>query len=59
MSEETLDASLKDRIEEAKELETHDEGVASVLLVSLQDEVESLHAELKSRDNDIQSYERR
>lgn len=53
MSEEALNASLKDRIEEARELETHDEGVASVLLLGLQDETERLQNELRKRDVDI------
>ena len=59
VSEETLEASLQDRIEEAKELELHDEGVASVLLVSLQDETERLHHELKRREADIEAHEKR
>ena len=59
MSEEDLDVSLRDRIEEARELELHDEGVASVLLVSLQDVAERLQNEIKSREADIEGYERR
>ena len=57
MSEEALDANLKDNLEEARELEVHDEGVASVLLVSLQEETERLRIEVKRREADIRAHE--
>lgn len=48
ISEESLEADLRERLQEVDDLDAHDEGVASVLLVSLQGEAEKLRADLRA-----------
>ena len=53
VSEESLDDDLKERIQGATELEMHDEGVASVLLASLQGEFAELENGLRHRETEL------
>ena len=57
--EGSLDESLKERIEEAQELEMHDEEVASVLLVSLMEEAQRMRADVRSQERDIKTLNSR
>ena len=47
VSEEDLDEDLRTRVQEAEDLSLYDEGVASVLLVSSQEETRNLKRQLE------------
>lgn len=53
VTEEALEESLRERIADARELEAHDEGVASALLLSLQDETERVRREVKQQESEL------
>lgn len=59
VSEAALDADLKERIEEVERQALYDEGVASVLLASLQSEAAALRAQAGAQAAEIADLKRR
>lgn len=57
--QEALDASLKEKLARAEKSRAYNEDVASVLLVSLQDEAHRLRSEVKSKDSHLEALNRR